>query len=59
MRFAQLTPKGPEQYDSHGFPILSNKKGGVSGKGIMSAALERGLANTRSREVPYYCLSAA
>ncbi len=41
-----INTMGPEQYNSHGFPILSNKKGGVSGKGIMSVALE-GVARIR------------
>ena len=35
-----INTMGPEQYDAHGYPILSNQKGGVSGKGIMSVALE-------------------
>ena len=35
-----INTMGPEQHDFHGYPILSNQKGGISGKGIMSVALE-------------------
>jgi len=35
-----INTMGPECYTAHGHPILSNEKGGVSGKGIMPRALE-------------------
>lgn len=35
-----INTMGPECYTAHGHPILSNEKGGVSGKGILPRALE-------------------
>jgi len=35
-----INTMGPECYSAHGHPILSNKVGGVSGKGILPRALE-------------------
>lgn len=35
-----INTMGPECYEAHGHPILSNEKGGVSGKGILERALE-------------------
>ncbi len=35
-----INTMGPECYSAHGHPILSNEKGGVSGKGILPRALE-------------------
>ena len=34
-----INTMGPECYSAHGHPILSNEQGGVSGKGILPAAL--------------------
>mgnify|MGYP006097677449 FL=1 len=34
-----INTMGPECYSSHGHPILSNEKGGVSGKAVLSTAL--------------------
>lgn len=35
-----INTMGPECYTAHGHPILSNEKGGLSGKGILPRALE-------------------
>lgn len=35
-----INTMGPECYSAHGHPILTNEKGGVSGKGVLSRALE-------------------
>lgn len=35
-----INTTGPECYTAHGHPILSNEKGGVSGKGILPIALK-------------------
>ena len=35
-----INTMGPERYDAHGHPILSNEVGGVSGKAILDRALE-------------------
>ena len=35
-----INTMGPECYTAHGHPILSNEKGGVSGKGVLPRALE-------------------
>jgi dihydroorotate dehydrogenase subfamily 1 len=35
-----INTMGPECYEAHGKPILTNEKGGVSGKGILARALE-------------------
>jgi len=35
-----INTMGPECYESHGHPILTNGKGGVSGKAVLSRALE-------------------
>ncbi len=35
-----INTTGPECFTAHGHPILSNEKGGVSGKGILPRALE-------------------
>ena len=34
-----INTMGPECFEAHGHPILSNEKGGVSGKGILPTAL--------------------
>ena len=34
-----INTTGPKCYEAHGHPILSNEKGGVSGKGILPTAL--------------------
>jgi dihydroorotate dehydrogenase subfamily 1 len=34
-----INTMGPECFEAHGHPILSNEKGGVSGKGILATAL--------------------
>jgi len=35
-----INTMGPEQHEAHGHPILSNQKGGLSGKGILPTALQ-------------------
>ena len=35
-----INTMGPECYESHGHPVLTNGKGGVSGKDILPRALE-------------------
>lgn len=35
-----INTMGPECYSAHGHPILTNEKGGLSGKGILTRALE-------------------
>lgn len=35
-----INTTGPECFEAHGHPILSNEKGGVSGKGILATALK-------------------
>lgn len=35
-----INTMGPECYNAHGHPILTNEKGGVSGKGVLPRALE-------------------
>ncbi len=35
-----INTMGPERYDAHGHPILSNEVGGVSGKAVLNRALE-------------------
>ena len=35
-----INTMGPECYTAHGHPILSNEKGGISGKGVLTRALE-------------------
>ncbi|MDG2140227.1 MAG: tRNA-dihydrouridine synthase [Gammaproteobacteria bacterium] len=35
-----INTMGPEQHEAHGHPILSNQKGGLSGKGILPRALQ-------------------
>lgn len=35
-----INTMGPECYEAHGQPILTNEKGGVSGKGVLARALE-------------------
>ncbi|NKB34973.1 MAG: dihydroorotate dehydrogenase [Pseudomonadales bacterium] len=35
-----INTMGPECYEAHGHPILSNEKGGVSGKAILATALK-------------------
>jgi len=34
-----INTMGPERHEAHGHPILSNKEGGISGKGILPTAL--------------------
>lgn len=35
-----INTMGPERYEAHGHPVLSNEVGGVSGKGVLDRALE-------------------
>lgn len=35
-----INTMGPECFEAHGHPVLTNEKGGVSGKGILTRALE-------------------
>ena len=35
-----INTMGPEKHEAHGHPILSNQKGGLSGKGILPTALQ-------------------
>ena len=35
-----INTMGPECYEAHGQPILTNEKGGVSGKGVLERALQ-------------------
>lgn len=47
-----INTMGPECYTAHGHPILSNEKGGVSGKGILPRALECVLAINNAVDCP-------
>ncbi len=47
-----INTMGPECFTAHGHPILSNEKGGLSGKGILPRALECVEAIKASVDIP-------
>jgi dihydroorotate dehydrogenase (NAD+) catalytic subunit len=47
-----INTMGPECFTAHGHPILSNEKGGLSGKGILPRALECVQAIKASVDIP-------